>query len=138
MEIADPKNMTDAEKRYDKAMKWLLQEDERKDSKGETRSYLRAYIDSQTVYTAAEEKRINQFNEAYDKAVNDTLNNTVAKKRAAYDKWVNENARKLRNQVEGAYKDWVVHGRKEACEYWFSVVDNDSAMARVEDSRVRD
>jgi hypothetical protein len=32
--------------------------------------------------------------------------------------------------------DWVTIGKKEETEYWFSIVDNDSAMSRVEASKV--
>lgn len=134
VEDSDPegKNFTDAEKRYKKAMDWLLTEDPRNPNK----TYLDTYIIKQKAYTEAEERKIKLFSDAYDRFTKDEGIPTLAKKREAYDKWVNENARKLRNDVEGAYKDWVIHGRKEAVEYWFAVVDNDSAMARVEQSKV--
>jgi len=31
--------------------------------------------------------------------------------------------------------DWVITGKKEQVEYWFAVVDQDSALARVEKSK---
>ena len=62
---------------------------------------------------------------------------TKEAKKRAYDDWVTEHAKKFRNEVEGAYKDWVIHGRKDEVEYWFAVVDNDSAMSRVEMSKVK-
>ena len=133
VEVADPNNLTDAEKRYNRAMEWLLTEDIRNPGK----TYLDSYIEKQKKYTEAEERKIKIFDAAYQRAINDPANKTVAQQRAAYDKWISENARKIRNDVEGAYKDWVIHGRKEAVEYWFAVVDNDSAMARVEQSKVR-
>lgn len=132
VEVLDPDNLTDAEKRYQKAMDWLLTEDPRNPDK----TYLDSYIIKQKAYTDAEERKIKRFSDAYDRCLNDPTLKTNKEKREAYDKWVNENARKLRNDVEGAYKDWVIHGRKEAVEYWFAVVDNDSAMARVEQSKV--
>ena len=112
-------------------MSWLLAEDPRNPGK----TQLDTYIQKQKAYTAAEERRIKIFDEAYARLTSDPRQ-TVAQKRAAYDTWVRENARKFKNEVEAAYKDWVVHGRKEEAEYWFSVVDNDSAMARVEASKV--
>jgi len=32
--------------------------------------------------------------------------------------------------------DWVTTGKKEEVEYYFAVVDNESAMSRVEASKV--
>lgn len=133
VEVADPDALTDAEKRYNRAMEWLLAEDERNPGK----SHLDSYISKQRLYTEAEARRNNRLNDALRQATTDPLNKTVSQQRAAYDKWVSANARSLRNDVEGAYKDWVIHGRKEQVEYWFAVVDNDSAMSRVEQSKVR-
>lgn len=132
VEIEDPNALTDAEKRYQRAMDWLLSEDPRRPGK----TYLEAYIEKQKTYTDAEERRIKKFDNAYNRIMNDPFLKTLAERRAAYERWVNEHGRSLRNDVEGAYKDWVIHGRKEAVEYWFAVVDNDSAMARVEQSKV--
>jgi hypothetical protein len=42
------------------------------------------------------------------------------------------------NHVQAAYMDWVTLGKKEEVEYYFAIVDNDSAMSRVEASKVRD
>ncbi|KAI5118419.1 hypothetical protein M0805_005503 [Coniferiporia weirii] len=131
VEVTDPNKLTEAEKKFNKGMNWLLAEDERNPGK----SHLDSYIEKQKQYTAAEERKIKLFDQAYQNIVRDPANKTIAQQRAAYDRWVSENARKLRNDVEGAYKDWVVHGRKEAAEYWFSIVDNDSAIARVEQSK---
>lgn len=132
VEVADPSKLSDQEKRYNQAMDWLLKEDERNTPK----SHLDTYIEKQKLYTAQVEEKIRKFNEAYDRVMKDTSLKTLLDKRSAYDRWVSENSRAIRNDVEGAYKDWVVHGRKESCEYWFAVVDNDSAMARVERSKV--
>lgn len=132
VEVGDPNALTDAEKRYQRAMEWLLAEDPRNPGK----SHLQSYIAKQKIYTEAEERKIKKFEEARYRISKDPLRKTLAEQRAAYDKWVSENGRSLRNDVEGAYKDWVIHGRKEAVEYWFAVVDNDSVMARVEQSKV--
>lgn len=130
--MGDPNALTDAEKRYERAMEWLLAEDSRNPGK----SHLDSYIERQKVYTEAEERKIKRFDDAYMSISSDPFIKTLSEQRAAYDRWVNENGRSLRNDVEGAYKDWVIHGRKEAVEYWFAMVDNDSAMARVEQSKV--
>jgi hypothetical protein len=37
--------------------------------------------------------------------------------------------------VQAAYMDWVVVGKKEEVEYWFAVVDHDTILSRVEDSK---
>ena len=134
IDIADPNNLTDAEKRYAKAMTWLTQEDERLAPDGVARTYLQTYIYYQAKYTKEFEKRLKRQNKALDQAIKQ--NTTTSAQRAAFDRWMSENGRQLNNTVEGAWKDWVVHGRKEATEYWFSLVDNDSAMARVELSKV--
>lgn len=130
--MADPNKLTDAEKRYQRAMEWLLTEDRRNEGK----THLESYIEKQKLYAEAERLKIREFDNAYKEVIKDPLLKTTSEKRAAYDKWVHENARTLRNSVEGAYKDWVIHGRKEAVEYWFAVVDNESAMSRVEQSKV--
>lgn len=132
VEVGDPNALTDAEKRYERAMDWLLAEDARNPGK----SHLDSYIEKQKVYTEAEERKIKRFDDAYISISSDPFLKTLLERREAYDRWVNENGRSLRNEVEGAYKDWIIHGRKEAVEYWFAVVDNDSAMARVEQSKV--
>lgn len=130
--MADPSKLNDAEKRYQRAMEWLLAEDRRNEGK----THLETYIEKQKLYAEAERLKIREFDNAYKDITKDPLLKTTSDKRAAYDKWVHENARTLRNTVEGAYKDWVIHGRKEAVEYWFAVVDNESAMSRVEQSKV--
>lgn len=114
-------------------MAWLIKED----AKNPGKTHLDTYIEKQRVYTAAEERRIKLSDEASERLMRDP-SKTVAQKREEYDTWIRENSRQLKNAVEAAYKDWVVHGRKEETEYWFSVVDNDSAMARIEASKVRE
>jgi hypothetical protein len=60
----------------------------------------------------------------------------LAMQRAAYDLWVSEHEKTYNDLVQSAYMDWVSIGKKQEVEYWFAIVDNESAMARVEDSKV--
>ena len=98
---------------------------------------IEAYRDKQLNYTNAFERKIKAFDDALDRAVKDPGNTTVALQRAAYDKWVGENQKTYNNLVQAAYMDWVTLGKKEEVEYYFAIVDNDSAMSRVEASKVR-
>lgn len=131
VDVADPKNLTAEEARYEKAMTWLLFKDPSKDSK----TRVEIYSEKQEAYTKALERKTKAFNDALKRATEDPRNVTVAQQRAAYDVWVSENARAYRNLMQAAYMDWVVNGMKEEVEYWFSIVDRDSAMARVEASK---
>ena len=97
---------------------------------------IEAYRDKQLNYTNAFERKIKAFDDALDRAVKDPGNTTVALQRAAYDKWVGENQKTYNNLVQAAYMDWVTLGKKEEVEYYFAIVDNDSAMSRVEASKV--
>ncbi len=112
-------------------MKWLQSEDP--ECPGRTRVDI--YVDKQRRYTQAVENKTKAFDEALRKAQVDPCNKTIQQQREAYDRWVLENARTYRNYVQAAYMDWVITGKKEAVEYWFAVVDVDSALSRVETSK---
>lgn len=114
------------------AMAALSQEDS--DNPG--KKVIDLYVAKQTAYTDAVERKTKAFNAALLSATNDPANRTVAQQRAAYDKWVSENERTYANFVQAAYMDWVVTGKKEHVEFWFSVVDSDTAMSLVEQSKV--
>lgn len=96
------------------------------------------YRDKQNRYTEAFERKIKAFDDALARAMKDPANNTVARQRDAYDKWIAENQKTYINNLQAAYMDWVTLGKKEEVEYYFAIVDNDSAMARVEASKVCD
>jgi hypothetical protein len=51
-----------------------------------------------------------------------------------YNTWVAENQKTYGNLVQAAYMDWVSVGKKEESE--FAIIDNDSAMSHVENSKV--
>ncbi|KAB5588664.1 hypothetical protein CTheo_7891 [Ceratobasidium theobromae] len=100
-----------------------------------TPSLVELYAEKQAKYTQTVENKAKAFEEALKRAKEDPRNKTAGQVRDAYDKWVESNARTYRNYVQAAYMDWVITGRKEEVEYWFSVVDQDSALARVERSK---
>lgn len=53
----------------------------------------------------------------------------------AYNDWTQSNYRKYKFAVQGAWMDWVANGHKYNVEYYFGVVDVDSIMARIENSK---
>jgi hypothetical protein len=112
-------------------MDWLTGEDPKRP--GKTR--IDNYREKQAAYTAACEKKTKEFNDELAR-VSAQTSWTVQRQREEYDRWVAENAKTYRNFMQAAYMDWVTIGKKEETEYWFSVVDNDSAMSRVEASKV--
>lgn len=93
------------------------------------------YASKQKAYTEAVAKKNQEFHKALQRAQEDPTNTSKYMIREAYDQWVQENARVYRNYVQSAYMDWVVTGKKMEVEYWFSVVDQDSVMSRVEQSK---
>lgn len=125
-------NLNEQARRYKRAMEWLISVDPL--TPGKKRVEL--YREKQREYTEAFEKKVKAFSEALDLARKDPRNKTVEEQREAYDKWVLENHKTYRNLCQAAYMDWVTVGKKEETEYWFSIVDNDSAMSRVEASKV--
>ncbi|KAG6908104.1 hypothetical protein DXG01_006142 [Tephrocybe rancida] len=131
VDVKDPNSLTEDEARYKKAMEWLTFADPA--NKGKTR--IDVYTEKQRDYTNVVEQKTKAFNDALQLVKDDPRNNTIPLQRAAYDVWVSEHARTFRNLMQGAYMDWVVSGKKEEVEYWFSIVDRDSAMARVEASK---
>ncbi|KAF9644807.1 hypothetical protein BDM02DRAFT_842383 [Thelephora ganbajun] len=127
----DPGSLDDSEKRYKAAMTWLTAPV----APDSDKTRIDLYRDKQSNYTDAFERKIKAFDDALDRATKDPVNTTVGLQRAAYDKWVSENQKMYNNLVQAAYMDWVTLGKKEEVEYYFAIVDNDSAMARVEASK---
>ena len=128
----DDADLDQAEQRYKNAMDWLTSPA----VPGSDKTRIDLYRDKQNAYTDAFERKVKAFDDALDRAMKDPANTTVALQRAAYDKWVAENQKTYNNNVQAAYMDWVTLGKKEEVEYYFAIVDNDSAMARVEASKV--
>ncbi|KAF9009642.1 hypothetical protein BDQ17DRAFT_1348488 [Cyathus striatus] len=75
----------------------------------------------------------NEYTKAFEEKTKENVTNE--QKRIAYDNWVAENQKSYRNKCQAAYMDWVTNGKKEETEYWFSIVDNNTAMSRVEASK---
>ncbi|KAG6809679.1 hypothetical protein H0H92_015193 [Tricholoma furcatifolium] len=119
------------EARHHDAMVWLTT----RDAKHENKTRVEIYAEKQTAHTKAVEAKVKAFDDALKRAMDDPLNTSIASRRAAYDMWVAENSRTYRNSVQAAYMDWVVNGNKEEVEYWFSIVDRQSAMSRIEASK---
>jgi hypothetical protein len=121
-----------SEKRYQYAMKWLTFRDP--DHQNKTR--VDVYREKQAEFTKAFERKAEAYDDALTRASQDNLNTDTKKQREAYDKWVEKNHKTYSALVQAAYMDWVTMGKKEEVEYYFSIVDNDSAMSRVEASKV--
>jgi len=113
-------------------MEYLVGRD--KDEPSKTRVDL--YREKQKLYTDAFEHKTKAYHQALAHAISDPHNSTPALQRAAYDTWVAEHYKTYNNLVQAAYMNWVTIGKKEEVEYYFSIVDNDSAMSRVEASKV--
>ena len=124
--------MTKDQKRYKQAMRILSSKVP--DKQGQ--SLVKLYAKKQTKYTKAVAEKTQAFQDALTWAQADPANRTHKQADEAYNKWVQENAHTYRNYVQAAYMDWVIMGKKEEVEYWFSVVDQDSTMARIEKSKV--
>jgi len=128
--IEDEGQLSEDQKRYRKAMAILSSEVPDRDI-----TLVELYTQKEEAYTKAVEQKNRAFNEALEVATKAPGNRTVKQQREAFDKWVQENAKTWRARVQAAYMDWVITGKKEEVEYWFAVVDQDSALARVEKSK---
>lgn len=124
--------LSDNEKRYKFSMEWLTARDP--DNNDKTRVDI--YREKQKAYTDAFEHKAEEYAKALRQATHDTANTSLKKQREAFDIWVEQNHKTYNNHVQAAYIDWVTMGKKEEVEYHFSIVDNDSAMSRVEASKV--
>ncbi|KAJ8088470.1 hypothetical protein PM082_022543 [Marasmius tenuissimus] len=123
--------LTYAQERYKQAMAWLTTLDTRL---GKTR--VEVYTQKQHAYTKVVEDKARAYACALEKAKKEVADpSDIDAVRAIYDQWVNENARTYRNFTQAAYMDWVITGKKEEVEYYFAIVDQDSAMSRVEQSK---
>ncbi|KAF9647947.1 hypothetical protein BDM02DRAFT_3187569 [Thelephora ganbajun] len=127
----DTGSLSDEEKHYQIAMEWLLA----KDPDHPKQSRIDLYKEKQTEYTDAFERKIRAFNDALERVMADPRHPTLKEQREAYDTWVQENQKTYNNHIQAAYMDWVTTGKKEEVEYYFAIVDNDSAMSRVEASK---
>jgi len=113
-------------------MDWLLG----RDPENPSQTRIDLYKEKQAEYTDAFERKIKAFNDALDRITHDPRYPTIRDQREAYDRWVQENQKTYNNHVQAAYMDWVTTGKKDEVEYYFAVVDNESAMSRVEASKV--
>ena len=123
--------MTEDQKVYERGMTYLSKPASKKGS----RTVVELYTELQEVYTAAVSAKTKAFRVAREHA---DANNEYDEEAAniEYNKWVDESAVAWRNRVQAAYMNWVVTGRKEEVEFWFAVVDQETAMSRIELSKV--
>ncbi|KJA15884.1 hypothetical protein HYPSUDRAFT_91648 [Hypholoma sublateritium FD-334 SS-4] len=126
----DQKALNDDQKQFKKAMDFLSAPV--RDKGGKTN--IEVYTDCQAKYTTVVQNKTKAFNGALEEAQKLHGANTELVD-GVYNKWVEENARVWRNHVQAAYMNWVITGRKEEVEFWFAIVDQDSAMSRVEQSK---
>lgn len=124
--------MTNEQKYYERGMVFLSSPVSKKDSK----TLVELYTDLQKEYTDAVSAKAHAFREAREQA-DATHGKDAEEADAAFKGWLDENARAWRNRVQAAYMNWVVTGKKEEVEFWFAVVDKDTAMSRIEMSKVR-
>jgi len=124
--------LSPSELRYRRAMDYLVG----RDKEEPTKSRVDLYREKQTLYTDALERKTKAYHGALARATSDPHNTTPHLQRAAYDRWVAENYEAFNGHVQAAYMNWVTIGKKEEVEHYFSIVDNDSAMSRVNASKV--
>ena len=125
-------SLTKAEERYEGAMEWLIS----KDPSNPQRTRIETYKIKQDEYTKAFERKLKEFHKALETILVDPRYPTLKDREEAYDLWVQENQKTYNNLIQAAYMEWVTIGRKEEVEYYFAIVDNESAMSRVENSKV--
>lgn len=116
------------EKGYDDAMAYLTKRDEKTGL-----TPVDIYVEKQSLWTEAQE--------AWDKAKLRAQKEAMAafddpvSQRQHYDDWNQANYRKYKFAVQGRWIDWVANGHKYDVEFNFGMVDTDSIMARVENSK---
>lgn len=97
---------------------------------------IQVYTDKQREYTKACEEKTAAFQKAREAAEKDPNNRDLASRTEAYNRWIAKNAKTYRNLMQAAYMDWVATGKKDEVEFWFAVIDNTTALGRVESSKV--
>ncbi|KAK3985320.1 hypothetical protein QBC44DRAFT_405143 [Cladorrhinum sp. PSN332] len=117
------------EKGYDDAMEYLTTRDEKTGL-----TPVDVYVEKQSLWTEAQEAWDKAKLRAKKEAINAFPNDIVAQ-RQSYDDWNQANYRKYKFAVQGRWIDWVANGHKYDVEFNFGMVDTDSIMARVENSK---
>ncbi|KAK0612567.1 hypothetical protein B0T17DRAFT_564881 [Bombardia bombarda] len=117
------------EQGYDDAMKYLTTVD---DTTGLTPVDI--YVEKQTLWAEAQD----EWDKAKLKAQKDATlqhpDDTVLQ-RQTYDEWNQANYRKYKFAVQARWMDWVSNGHKYNVEFNFGMVDTESIMARIENSK---
>ncbi|KAF8311730.1 hypothetical protein DL93DRAFT_2168836 [Clavulina sp. PMI_390] len=126
--------LTPEQQRYKKAMEWLRGPADFGAGKTEfTRVGL--YKHMLALYTATVDQKTKAYASALEVINQEFAHDSKDKKEKAFNDWVNQNGRRYNDLIQGAYMEFVTIGQKEQVEYWFAIVDNSSAMGRVEASK---
>ena len=128
----DKSHMTEEQKHYERGMQYLSMPV----NKGGQQTIVELYTELQKAYSEVVAQRAHAFREARDYA-DISHGKDVEAADAAFAAWLEENAFAWRNRVQAAYMNWVVSGKKEEVEFWFAIVDQETAMSRIELSKVR-
>lgn len=110
-------------------MEWLTLRDPNNNNK----TRVDVYREKQDKYAEAFGGKVKEFREALEKI---NKEHPPEDRGREFQEWVNGHYKTHNNLIQATYMDWVTVGKKEEVEYNFAIVDNDSAMARVEASKV--
>ncbi|KAF5636934.1 hypothetical protein F25303_8137 [Fusarium sp. NRRL 25303] len=121
------------ESHYDAAMKFLRQ----RDSNGKTavdlyREKQQAWCQAQAAWDKAKIQAQEDAEKKYPPAAGDDF---LAKQKQYIADWTQMNYMMFRTETQGAWMDWVVNGQKYNVDFNFGVVDVDSIMSQIEDSK---
>ncbi|KAK6330551.1 hypothetical protein TWF718_002751 [Orbilia javanica] len=114
---------------YDAAMSYLTKVDEKT-----KKTPIDVYIEKQKIWADAQSDWDTAKIEAEQRAKEKYPNDHQAALEA-FEEWNQEHFRSYKYTVQGAYMDWVTNGNKYEVERNFGIVDVDSIMARVEQSK---
>jgi len=123
--------MTEEQKVYERGMTYLSTPI----NKGGSKTTVELYTELQAAYSTVVSAKAQAFREAREYA-DASHGKDIEAANAAFSAWLDENAFAWRNRVQAAYMNWVVTGRKEEVEFWFAIVDQETAMSRIELSKV--
>ncbi|KAG4291462.1 hypothetical protein FPRO06_03347 [Fusarium proliferatum] len=121
------------ESHYDAAMKFLRQ----RDSNGKTavdlyREKQQAWCQAQASWDKAKIQAQEDAEKKYPPTAGDDF---LANQKQYIADWTQMNYMMFRTETQGAWMDWVVNGQKYNVDFNFGVVDVDSIMSQIEDSK---
>ncbi|KAF5603989.1 hypothetical protein FPCIR_1050 [Fusarium pseudocircinatum] len=124
------------ESHYDAAMKFLRQ----KDANGKTavdlyREKQQAWCQAQAAWDKAKIQAQANAEDAEKRYPPTPGDDFLAKQKQYIADWTQMNYMMFRTETQGAWMDWVVNGQKYNVDFNFGVVDVDSIMSQIEDSK---